>query len=64
MELSNSIAQMAMDMSAARTQQGLQMAMLKKTMDTSTEMASSLISMMGSVPVFPGENGSLLNVRA
>lgn len=64
MEMANSIAQMAMDMSAAKAQQGLQMAMLKKTMDTSTELASNLIDMMDSVPVFPGENGSLLNVRA
>lgn len=63
MELVNSIAEMSMSMSAAKTQQSLEIAMMKKTMDTSTEMVSNLLDTM-SVPVFPGENGSLLNVRA
>lgn len=63
MELVNSIAEMSMTMSAMKTQQSLEIAMMKKTMDTSTEMVSDLLDSM-SVPVFPGENGALLNVRA
>lgn len=63
MELVNSIAEMSMTMSAMKTQQSLEIAMMKKTMDVSTEMVSDLLDTM-SVPTFPGENGSLLNVRA
>lgn len=63
MELVNSIAEMSMTMSAVKTQQSLEIAMMKKTMDTSTEMVSNLLDAM-SVPTFPGENGALLNVRA
>ncbi|MDE6595426.1 MAG: YjfB family protein [Oscillospiraceae bacterium] len=63
MELVNSIAEMSMTMSAMKTQQSLEIAMMKKTMDVSTEMVSDLLDTM-SVPTFPGENGALLNVRA
>lgn len=63
MDLVNSIAEMSMAMSATKTQQSVEIAVMKKAMNTSTEMASSLLDAM-SVPVFPGENGSLLNVRA
>ncbi len=63
MELANSIAEMSMTMSAVKTQQSLETVMLKKVMDTNTEMASNLIEAM-STPVFPGDNGALLNVRA
>lgn len=63
MELSNSIAEMAMTMSAVKTQQSIEVAVMKKAMDTDTQLAENLIESM-SVPVFPGNNGSLLNVRA
>ena len=63
MDLVNSIAEMSMTMSAMKTQQRVEIAVMKKTMDVSTEMVSDLLDAM-SVPTFPGENGSLLNVRA
>lgn len=63
MDLVNSIAEMSMTMSAVKTQQSVEIAVMKKAMTTSTEMASDLLDAM-SVPTFPGENGSLLNVRA
>ncbi|MBD5140309.1 MAG: putative motility protein [Ruminococcus sp.] len=63
MDLVNSIAEMSMTMSAMKTQQSVEIAVMKKTMDVSTEMVSDLLDAM-SVPTFPGENGSLLNVRA
>lgn len=63
MDLVNSIAEMSMTMSAVKTQQSVELAVMKKTMDVSTEMVSDLLDAM-SVPTFPGENGSLLNVRA
>ena len=63
MELANSIAEMSINMSAMKTQQSVELAVMKKAMDTSTEMVSNLLEGM-SAPVFPGENGALLNVRA
>lgn len=64
MDLVNSIAQMSMDLSAVKVQQNLETTMLKKAMDTNTELASNLIDMMDSIPKFGGEKGSLLDVRA
>ena len=64
MNLVDSIAQMSMSMSAARFQQDLQMTMMKKTMESSADLASNLIDMMDSVPKFAGDNGLLLDVRA
>lgn len=64
MNLVDSIAQMSMDMSAVKLQQNLQTTMLKKAMDTDTQLASGLIEMMDSVPHFSGEKGLLLDVRA
>lgn len=61
MEMVNSIAEMSMTMSAMKTQQSVELAVMKKTMDVSTEMVSDLLE---DLPVFPGENGALLNVRA
>ena len=64
MELSNSIASMAMDMSAAKFQQNVQMSVLKKSMDSNTDLMMGLIKMMDSIPKFNGEKGSILDVRA
>lgn len=64
MDLVNSIAQMSMDLSAVKVQQSLETTMLKKAMDTNTELADNLIDMMDSIPKFGGEKGSLLDVRA
>ena len=64
MNLVDSIAQMSMSMSAARFQQDLQMTMMKKTMESTADLASNLIDMMDSVPKFAGDNGLLLDVRA
>ena len=64
MELSNSIASMAMDMSAAKFQQNVQMSVLKKSMDSNTDLMMGLIKMIDSIPKFNGEKGSILDVRA
>lgn len=64
MDLVNSIAQMSMSMSAAKFQQNLQTTMLKKAIESNTDLVTNLIQMMDSVPRFAGENGSILNVRA
>ncbi len=64
MNLVDSIANMAMDMSAAKFQQNVQLTMMKKTMETTTDQAQGIIEMMDSVPHFAGANGSLLDVRA
>ena len=63
MDLVNSIAEMSMTMSAVKTQQSVEIAVMKKAMETNTEKASDLLDAM-SVPRFSGENGALLNVRA
>ena len=64
MNLVDSIAQMAMNMSAARFSQDLQMTMMKKSIESSADLASNLIDMMDSVPKFAGDNGTILDVRA
>lgn len=64
MNLVDSIAQMSMNMSAAKFQQNLGLAVTKKAMETDTQLAKGLIEMMGSAPTFAGEKGALLNVRA
>lgn len=64
MELSNSIASMAMNMNAAKLQQNVQMSVLKKSMDSSSDLMMGLIKMMDSMPKFNGEKGSILDVRA
>ena len=64
MNLVDSIVQMSMNMSAARFQQDLQMTMMRKTMESTADLASNLIDMMDSVPKFAGDNGLLLDVRA
>ncbi len=64
MNLVNSIANMAMDMSAAKFQQDVHLTMMKKTMDTTATQAQGIIEMMDAVPHFAGANGSLLDVRA
>lgn len=64
MNLVDSIAQMSMNMSAVKFQQDLGMTMMRKTMEASADLARNVIDMMDSVPVFPGDNGFLLNVRA
>ncbi len=64
MNLVDSIANMAMDMNAAKFQQNVQLTMMKKTMDTTATQAQGIIEMMDAVPHFPGANGSLLDVRA
>lgn len=64
MELSNSIASLAMNMSAAKFQQDVQTSVLKKSMETNVDLMNSLLKMMDSVPKFNGEKGSILDVRA
>lgn len=64
MEISNSIATMAMNMSAAKFQQDVQMSVLKKSMDSSVDLMNGLLDMMNSVPKFSGAKGSILDVRA
>ncbi len=64
MDMMTSIAQLSTGMSNIKLQQGISTAMAKKAMDTSTDMMQGVIEMMDSVPKFPGENGSILDVRA
>ena len=64
MDMSTSIAQMATSMTSAKFQQDVSTAMTKKAMDTTADMANGLLKMMDSVPKFPGEKGSILDVRA
>ncbi len=64
MNLVDSIASMAMDMNAAKFQQNVHLAMMRKTMDTTASQAQGIIEMMDAVPHFAGANGSLLDVRA
>ncbi|MGN0674817.1 MAG: YjfB family protein [Oscillospiraceae bacterium] len=64
MDLSNSIAQMSMNMSAAQLQQGVNTAMMKKAMESSTDMIKGVLEMADAIPKFPGANGSILDVRA
>ncbi len=64
MDLVNSIAQMSVSMSQANFQQGVQMSMMKKAMDSNAAMMDGVLRMLDSVPGFAGANGSILNVRA
>lgn len=64
MNLVNSIADMAMSMSQTKFQQNVQMTMMKKSMETSVDLARGVLDMANAVPHFPGANGSLLDVRA
>ena len=64
MELSNSIAQLSMNMSAAKFQQNLHTTMLKKAIDSNVDLMTGLLQMMDSVPKFSGDNGTILDVRA
>ena len=64
MDMVNSIAQMSMSMSQANFQQGVQMSMMKKAMDSNAAMMDGVLRMLDSVPSFAGANGSILNVRA
>lgn len=64
MDLTNSIAQMSMSMSAAKIQQNVHTAVLKKAMDSNADMMTGLLQMLDSVPKFSGANGSILDVRA
>ncbi len=64
MDLVTSIADMSIAMNQAKFQQNVHLTMMKKTMDTTAKQAQGIIEMMDAVPAFPGDNGSLLNVRA
>ncbi len=64
MDLANSIAQMSMNMSAAKFQQQVHVSVMKKAMDSNADMMNGILSMLDSVPRFAGANGSILNVRA
>ena len=64
MELSNSIATMAMNMSSAKFQQNVQLSVLKKSMDSNVDLMNGLLDMMNSIPKFSGAKGSILDVRA
>ena len=64
MDMMTSIAQMSMDMSSMKLQQGISTAMTKKAMDTSADMMKGVFEMMDSIPKFPGAKGSILDERA
>lgn len=65
MDLSTSIADLSISMSQAKFQQDLGVSLLKKAMDTSTDMASGVIEMMdNSTQTFAGDVGAVLDVRA
>ncbi len=64
MDLVTSIADMSIAMNQAKFQRDVQLTMMRKSMDTTTQQAQGIIEMMDAVPAFPGDNGSMLNVRA
>lgn len=65
MDLSNSIAQMATSMSQANLQQGISTAMLKKSMDTASQLAQGQINMISQgAQAFPGDAGAIFDARA
>jgi len=51
-DISTSLTHMAMNMSQARTQQSLQLAMLQKVMNTQELTGHTIVEMMGAPPSF------------
>ena len=66
MEISNSIATMAMSMSQDSLQQNINTSMMKKTMDTQESMAAQLLEMMNTSPAraFGSDIGAIFDARA
>lgn len=64
MEIQNSIAVMAMNQSQNKLQSDLGTAMLKKSMDVTSELASAQLDMLKQMPPPISGLGSLLDVRA
>ncbi|MCD7731755.1 MAG: YjfB family protein [Oscillospiraceae bacterium] len=66
MELSTSIAEMSMIMSQTQVQQQVGTSMLKKAMDTSSELALGAIEMLdnSSAQTFAGDIGAIFDARA
>ncbi len=68
MDMQTSIAAMATSMTQATLMNNVNTSMMKKVMDTSTDMASQLIESMSvstqNVQTFAGDVGHVLDVRA
>lgn len=65
MDMSTSIASMAMSMKQAQFQQQAGMSILKKSMDVSSQLAAGTIEMMNdSAKAFAGDIGALFDARA
>ena len=63
--MSTSIAQMSMYMNQANLQQNISTGVMKKAMDTSTQLAQNLIEMMPDSPTaFSGDVGAIFDARA
>lgn len=62
MEMMQSIADMATNMSAAQTSMQLGTAVLKKAMDTEAQAAAKLFDSVAQA--FPGDNGYLFDAMA
>lgn len=63
MDMMNSIAAMAMDMSAAQTAVSYSTAVTKKVMDTQEMAAQELLSMLPATPAAPAK-GTYIDVYA
>lgn len=65
MDMSTSIASMAMSMKQTQFQQQAGMSILKKSMDVSSQLAMGTIEMMNdSAKAFAGDIGALFDARA
>ena len=64
MDLSTSIASMAMSMSQAKLQQDIGLSVLKKAMDTNAQAAQSIVDMMAPAKTFSGDIGAIFDARA
>jgi hypothetical protein len=66
MDLNTSIAQLSMDMSAVKFQNQLSTSVLKKTLDVTSELASSQLDMLdnSSAVAFSGDIGAIFDARA
>ncbi len=68
MDLSQSIANMSMEMSNARLAQGIQTSVMRKAMDAQTSGAAALINSFNQTAsraqAFAGDNGFLFDAQA
>lgn len=66
MDMSTSIAQLSMDMSAVKFQNQLGTSVLKKSLDVTSELAAGQLKMLdnSSAVAFSGDIGAIFDARA